>query len=120
MRSDVRACIAYVAIRIISGRNASGVYDNSGAGYISISGQITATNVNVFDYSRGAHFGGSGSGGRFSLFDYGHSHHVDLKIKGDKYDGFDYGSSCHFSGTVNGASTSLYDYGSGSYHNYSL
>lgn len=120
MRSDVRACAAYVALRLISGRSASAVYDYSGSGYISIDGQITATNVDVYDYSRGAHFGGNGSGGRFSLYDYGYSHHVDLQINGNNYEGYDYGSSCHFSGTVNGTSTSLYDYGSSGHFDYSL
>lgn len=120
MRSDVRACTAYVAMRLISGRSASAVYDYSGSGYVSIDGQITATNVDVYDHSRGAHFGGNGSGGRFSLYDYGNSSHVDLQINGNNYEGYDYGSSCHFSGTVSGTSTSLYDYGSSGYFDYSL
>lgn len=120
MRSDVRACVAYVALRLISGRSASAVYDYSGSGYITIDGQITAANVNVYDYSRGAHFGGGGSSGRFRLYDYGHSHHVDLQIKGNSYQGYDYGSSCYFSGSASGTSTSLYDYGSNGYFDYSL
>ena len=120
MKPNVRACVAYVAGSLISGRSSSSVYDYSQGKHISISGSVDARAVNIYDHDQGCNFGGNGSNGDFSLYHYGDSHHVSLKIQGNNFNGYDYGHSCHFSGTVNAGNISLYDYETGSHFNYSL
>src|SRR5680860_851571 len=120
VQSHVRATVAYVAARLISGKHASSVYDYAKSGHRNMSGTVEADNVNVYDYEAGCHFGGSGRDGNFSLYHYGISSHVDLKVQGNKFEGYDYGSSNHYSGTVAGNNISLYDYGAGQHFNYSI
>lgn len=120
MKDDVASLVAFVAARLITGKNASSIYDYGRGGYHSISGNVSSSTVNVYDYEAASHFGGSGSSNDLSLYHYGHGHHVSLKVRGKQFEGYDYGSSCHFSGTVSGTSISLYDYGTGSYRNYSI
>lgn len=116
MDPNTRACIAYVAAKLVSGKGASSVYDYSRSRYISISGSVDASRVAVYDYDRGCHFSGSTTG----LYDYGRSAHVSITWNGSRFTGYDYGDRHHFSGSVNGSSVSLYDYGESNYFNYSI
>jgi len=120
MNPHTRACIAYVAGRLVSNKSASSVFCYTKSKHMMIDGTVKTNNIDVFDYDRGNHFGGSGNSGKFDLFDYGESYHVELKVSGNKFEGFDYASSNHFSGDVSGGNISLYDYGSGNYHEYGI
>lgn len=120
MEAHVRAAVAYVAGRLISGKQSSSVYDYSEGGHRSMSGQVTHDHVSVYDHVKSCHFSGSGGGSSFSLYHYGESSHVSLKIDGHSFSGYDYGTSSHYSGTVSGFSISLYDYSKGSHFSYSI
>lgn len=116
MDSSARACVAYVAARVVTGRKVPHIYDYSRSKYVSIDGSISGPEVQVYDYDRSCHF----SGTLPSLYDYGRSSHVKVEIEGDKFSGYDYGSSQHFSGSVRDGSVSFYDYGEGAYFSYSI
>ena len=120
MTPSVRACVAYVAGRLISGRTASSIYDCSACGHVSISGDVDDRKVSVYDYEHGCAFSGSGNRREFSLYHYGDRHQVSLKIDGDQFTGYDHGSMHPFEGGVSGGSITLYDSESGAYHSYSL
>jgi hypothetical protein len=108
MRPNTRACIAYIAGRLVTGRNASSVYDYSQSKHILVSGTVEESRIQIYDYDRGCHFSGNRNGEKFSLYDYGDSHFVDLSLDGAKFKGYDYGTSSHFSGEVKGNSISIY------------
>ena len=116
MNNGTRACIAFIAGRIISSKIASHIYDYLKSRYINISGSVTNKNVNIYDYDRGCYFSGSIP----SLFDYGTSSYVELKINGNKFSGFDYNDGHYFSGSVNGNSITLYDYGESKHFSFSI
>ena len=93
MNPNTRACIAYVAAKLISGHGSSSIYDYSRSKHMSISGTVSESSVNIYVYERGCHFSGSPS----NLYDYGRGSHVSLSISGNQFKGYDYGDGCHFS-----------------------
>ncbi len=111
MEPNVKACIAFIAGRAISGKTSSSIYDYSQNKNINISGNVSQTNASVYDYDRKCHVQGSLS----NLYDHGVNGHVQLKIDGDRFSGFDYSSGTHFSGSVSGNSVSLHANGHSSY-----
>jgi hypothetical protein len=116
MNPGTRACLAYVAGRVVSGSNRSSVYDYSRSKHISIGGSIDKNRVNIYDYERNCHF----SGTLPRLYDYGISANVSLEIKGTSFSGYDYGASHAFSGSVRGSSISVYDYGVSQHFSYTV
>jgi hypothetical protein len=120
MEPNTRTVVAYIAVRLISGQNASSIYDFSRSEHIPIGGVVNRGHVQVYDYERNAHISGSGNGINYSLFDYGQSSHISLTINGNNFRGYDYGTGNHFSGSVRGRSVSFYDYGESSYFSFSI
>lgn len=121
METHIRAAVAYVAARLVSGAQFSSIYDYSEKRYRTIDGTVSEQSVEIYDYEGNAYFGGMGSGGSFSLYDYGYKHYVDLKIDGNKFEGYDYGSKKYYSGeAADGLSSiSLYDHAENKYFQYS-
>src|SRR4051812_20645845 len=107
MKPATRACVAYVAARLITQTRASSVYDYGRSKYLSVDGDISDKNVNVYDYGRGCYISGSGHNGEFDLYDYGNSRYVQLKVRGRHFKGYDYDTSQHFSGEVSGGAISF-------------
>src|SRR2546425_12638848 len=120
MKSNLRACVAFIAGCITSGKRSSSVYDYSRGGYINISGSVDRRGVQIFDHDQGCHFSGSGNGKQYSLHHYGDGCHVDLRLNGSQFTGYAYGTGSHFTGQVNGGSISVYDYKESGYFNYSI
>lgn len=116
MREDLRRGIAYIAGRIVSGQQASAVYDYTASGYFQLSGDVSSSRVNVYDYGRGCHLSGTPP----SLYDYGTASYFDLKVEGPKVKGYDYASRTYYEATVDGRAISVYDFGEGSFFNYSV
>jgi len=114
MNDSTRACIALVAVGLISGKKASSVYDYTQSKHISISGNVDGNSVSIYDYDRGCHVSGNPS----NLYDYGNNAHIQLRINGNQISGYDYASGSHFSGSVHGGSVTIYDYETSAHHNY--
>src|ERR1700686_5295710 len=102
MKPNVRACVAYLVGRIISGRRSSSIYDFSQSKHIAMTGKMSESRVSIYDHERGCHFGGKINTARCSLYDYGERHHISLEIRESKFKGYDYGNASHFSGSVRG------------------
>lgn len=120
MKQSVRACVAYIAARLIMKRDFSHFYDAAQARYLVISGSVGARAINVHDFARDCRMTGAGVRSRFSLYDHGEAGHLSLLIEGDRFEGYDYDTTCHFRGTVDGSNVSLYDYGEGRRYSYRL
>src|ERR1700694_131403 len=108
MNAAARSSVAYIAARLADKRNASSIYDYDRGTYVSITGTVTDSNVNVYDFDRGCFITGHGNNGAYTLYDYGNSAHINLKIsQGGTFSGYDYDSGSFFNGTVRGRNVSL-------------
>jgi hypothetical protein len=87
MHPNTRACVAYIAGKLITGSGSSSVYDYSQSRHINISGTVDVSHVGVYDHNRGCHF----SGNLPNLYDYGRGAHVSLNINGTQFGGYDFG-----------------------------
>ena len=116
MNPSARASIAYVAARVITGKDSGHIYDYSQTKYINIAGSVGGKSVSVFDYSRKCYF----SGQLPSLYDYGQGAYVTININGSSFSGFNYRTKSHFTGTISGSNVSFYDYEVRQYFNYTL
>ena len=120
MKQAVRTCVAYIAGRLISRREAATIYDASQSKHIAISGFVSKSLIDIHDYLRDCKMSGSGSREGFRLYDHGEAQHLSLTIEGDTFEGYDYGSVCHFRGKVDGSDISFYDYGETRSYSYRL
>jgi hypothetical protein len=109
MHPKLRPCIAYVAGRLISGREAPSIYDNFQSKNICIDGVVTAENVKIFDHDRGCYLSGLGDGSAFELYDFGGMYYVELIIDGNKFEGYDHGTPSLFKGEIKGEEITMYD-----------
>jgi hypothetical protein len=109
MTPKVRAVVVYVASRLISGTEASFVFDFSVRGHRSMGGTVNEKCVNVYDYSENCQMTGNWSAGLFQLFHHGERIHVSLEILGDAFRGYDHSLGKQFNGTVRGSKVSLFD-----------
>jgi hypothetical protein len=117
MRPHTRRAVAYIAGRLVSGREATAVYDYSERRYVHFSGEVSEDAANVYDYEERCHIGGSLP----SLFHYGNRRHIQCNRSGTQViDGFDYDTNRHFNVNVSGQAVSVYDYEHGQYFNYSV
>lgn len=120
MKQYQRAALALAVLRLESVSSKNSIYDYSQGCHLNISGDVNNNEIRLFDYNRGAHFGGSFSGNEYNIYDYGHGEHISLGLKSPgKYSGFHYGSSSHYEITIRGNSASFFDYGTGKFYTFS-
>ena len=116
MNDATRRAAAYIGGRLVTGKDASSIFDYAAGRHFSMGGEVSEQNVNVYDYEGGCHIGGTPP----SLYHYGGGAHLDVEVSGAKFKGYHYGDSSHYEATVTDNSISLYDYSTGQYYNYSL
>ena len=118
MDANTRACIAYIAGRLVSGKISSSVYNYASGRRIGVSGTIQPSRVNAFDQDELCHVSGNGIDGKYSLYHHTQCHHIELEFNGERFKGYDYGTGSHFHGSVSGCSICLYDFEESSHFNY--
>ena len=120
MKRNVRAGIAYIAGRLISGKNCASVFDCFRGKHITIGGTVRVGMVNVLDKDSKCLIVGSGSNGRYSLKHEGIKNYIDLSIYGSTFTGYDFASGKQFNGTVEGGSISIFDSEDNETHKYAI
>jgi len=109
MEAHLRAALAYIAGRLVSGKNSSAVYDHSRSRQILMNGTAKGRLVAIFDHDRRCHISGSGNGFQYSLYHHGENRLISLTLQGSVIGGHDYGRSASFTGTVEDNSISLFE-----------
>jgi hypothetical protein len=121
MHADTRYLVAYIAGRLASGKNASSVFDLEAGKHRMMTGTVTDSNINVYDFERNCHISGSGSATQWTLYDFGRAAHISLQMESKtRFKGYDYATGTFYTGTISSKNVSLYDFGSGKYYNFSL
>lgn len=115
-----RRIIAYVAGKLISGKEIDQLFDQSNSSYIVIAGEVTLTKINVYDMERNELITGSGDAKGISLYDFATAKFIDLKINKEEFDGFDYESKKVFYGNVKENTISVFDFQDSKHHYYTM
>lgn len=120
MNGKVRACIAYVLGRLITGQDSAGVFDVATSKHFGYSGNVTKTLVSIHDYERNSAMVGRGDGERLHLHDFGSNSELNVKIRGTQFSGYEEGSSMRFNGSISNNTVKVYDYEDSTWYNYSF
>ena len=120
VQPEVRACVAYIAGRLISKAEHATIYDYSRVQFVSINGAVGEQAVDVYDFSRGCSIRGNFTGSKYSLYHYGKGHFVDLAVQGNAFRGYDFGSGFYFHGNMAGPRVNLCDMQTKSWFDYAL
>jgi len=120
MEAHLRAALAYIAGRLVSGNNSSGVYDHSRSKHILMNGTAKGRLVAIFDHDQRCHISGSGNGLQYSLYHDGENRLISLTLQGSVISGHDYGRSAGFTGTAQDNSISLFEPATCRHFSYSL
>ena len=120
MKQYQRAALALAVLRLESINSKNNVYDYSQGRHLLISGTVDSHEIKLYDFDRGAHFGGRLNGQRYGLYDFEHSEHISLEFKSSgKYGGYHFGSSTFYEITVRDNGVSFYDFSTGKFYNFS-
>ncbi len=104
MTEGARRAIAYVAGRLITGEEATGVFDPVAGRHIPFEGDVQPQ-VALYDYERHCRIGG----GAPDLYDGGSGAHINLVMDGTSFRGFDHAKGHHFGGRTDGTEVSIFD-----------
>lgn len=116
MNANSRACVAYVAAKLISGLESSSVYDFVLARKINFEGKVAKDEVDIIDLERGCALSGKPE----KLYDHGNDTHIRLDMQGNMFRGYDHGDAHDFQGTVRGNRVQIFDNQESKYYNYSI
>lgn len=120
MKTHIRRMVAFVAARLVSGKSASGVYDQSAAKQFAFSGEFNPTKFKVRDHEQGCDASGLGGSGLFTLTHPDNGLPITLKVNGSTFEGFDYACAKRYHGSVNGNHVSLHDDQAGQQFDFTL
>lgn len=104
MHEDTRACIAYIAGVLISGKHSNIVYDHSRSTFKNISGSVEHNYVNIYDHDRDTFITGDPK----HLYDYFGNSTISLSVKGKEIHGYDHGDKHEFRASVETNSVNIY------------
>lgn len=92
------------------------VYDYSAKTLFPFSGDVSASQIAVYDCMARCNINGGESNAEktslreFFLYHYGNAKHLSFEISGGRFQGYDYDSGRHYSGLVTGNLITFFDY----------
>lgn len=104
--SDLLRVVAFVAWRLITGRDGGEIYDHVHETTVEFSGMISETAIDLRDKA-GRQISGAGGSGMYTLSAGAGAKPVTLKISGLEFEGFDYGTSSRYRGSVDRQNLSI-------------
>jgi hypothetical protein len=111
MKTKQRAAIAYIAGRLVTGKEAAMVRDSSQRSPVGLSGTVTTEEIEVYDYQRRCRVAGTpAKPAQYNIYDYGENRQVTLSFDGNQFKGYDYGSNRQFTGTVSDDRVTIFDH----------
>ncbi len=110
MKDNVRACVAYIAARLITECEFGSIYDCSRNRDFYICGCCDHNKIEVRDTDHGTVITGSSRDGKVILYNHEDSHYIEINISNHMFEGYDRKTNCHFSGEIDESSVLLYDY----------
>ncbi len=113
-----RRIVAFVAGKLISGKEIVKIFDRSNSSYNEITGEVSIARINVYDTEKNELIIGSGDEKGISLYDFVTAKFIELKIDGDKFEGFDYESKKIFYGNMKDNTISFFDFQDSKHHYY--
>ncbi len=118
MKHQTRACIAYIAGRLLTKWRPKLLFDPVQSKHLIIKGKVRKTGVYVHDFSRNCFITGDGKDGSYTLYDQGGRHHVSLKIEDGKFSGYDHGTRTAYNGRVEEDTVKLFDFEDNRLHSF--
>ena len=109
MQTKLRTCIAFIAGRLITGLEATSIYDHGQSKSVRFEGPVSPAFIKVYDHDRECYTSGGGEACAYELFDFGYQHHIDLRTNGNTFEGYEDYTPSLFRGEVNGSEISFYD-----------
>ena len=119
MTSQKRRIVAYLAGRIISGKNPSGIFDRASSSWTSVSVVTAPNHLSVYDHDRACMISVVGPPKDLYVYDAGSGRHIQLKINGCNFSGYDFETQAFFSGNVTGTSVFFCDFQHSDFFKYS-
>ncbi len=119
MKAVTRASIAYIAGRLISGKNITSLYDYSRSEYIDLCSLPDADRLREINYVQRGYVSvvSSKNGYQYSCHD-GNS--IEISVNGSSFIGHIRESALHFCGNVRGNNIYLYDLKNSSHFNFRI
>lgn len=113
-----RRIVAFVAGKLISGKDINKLFDQSNFKYAEMFGDITLAKLFLYEKGRNNLILGNGDNKGISLYDFTTGKFIDMNIDKDKFEGFDYESKKIFYGDVKDNTISLFDFQDSKHHYY--
>jgi hypothetical protein len=115
-----RRAAAYIAGRLISGKQSGTLYDYADSARYRIYGDVSPDFIQVYDDDRSGYVRGGLTPSGLALFDHPTRQNFRLTISGEAFYGYDDESSSYFSGSVSKSSITFFDYQQAKNFHYAL
>ena len=122
MDAFTRTVIAYVAGRLITGREGWAIRDHDRNRRVCLDGSVEAGEIKIYSHERHGYISGLGNEGRYALFVHRGASSITLTVNLEErtFSGVHHKTTFRFFGNVSERAIRLYDYQDMHWHMYTL